>query len=186
MFLVFLIGASLRKPHTSESFVGSSVYDYKQQKMNTKCYKILCDMIVSKIYHTQSLVCHWQGNWQNFPYLSYKVIGSSASWKHVIKFCWLTIAIWPSKLGFVSQVVKIGWTMTIADCYSSMHYAASIYLVFLFPLQLYLSSIKKLLQNVATSCVCISNKYRDKQVDILVSKNQALQILCLQHHNKSS
>ena len=59
-----VIETSLSEPHTSKSFVGSSFYKYKQQKMNTKPYKFLCN---TKVLYIQDL-----------PYM---VIGSSVSWK---------------------------------------------------------------------------------------------------------
>ena len=92
----WIIGASLSEPHTSESFVGSSFYEYEQQKTNIKPYKFLCDTEV--LYSIQ-----------NLPYM---VVGLSVSWKacdkvflnshiwsldrqchgkHVTKFSWIDI-----------------------------------------------------------------------------------------------
>ena len=55
-----IIGASLSEPDTSKCFVGSSFYEYKRQKTNTKPYKFLCDTKV--LYSIQNLPYsyrHW-------------------------------------------------------------------------------------------------------------------------------
>ena len=62
----------LSESHTSQSFIGSSFYGYKQKNTNTKPYKFLCNMKV--LYSMQNLV-----------------IELSVSWKNVTKCSWIAI-----------------------------------------------------------------------------------------------